>query len=255
MKCFFNGLIVLLSVYAAYTAAELTKFMKTHDEVSGVYKNEDGSLGIKFVCREGYLHIDTLNNVTLIHFDNSLHEVDKRMAHSVNILNGEYLRHKHSAHRHLDGSVGNTKPFNETINDLLQMEEVILLEDVSHAIGTQGVTGKNTPIILPFYMFALKVTQLLDVSQTNALNKKSPTPSRMKRWTGCLKYKNYSNCKGLCGRKCSCWRWVCGDCCYHQACFDHDMCCNKYGYFSSQCFLTWSEIRTLRSACDRPFRC
>ena len=58
------------------------------------------------------------------------------MACSVRILDGEYLQHKHTAHRHLDRSVADTtKSFNETIRDLLQTEEITLLEDASCAIG------------------------------------------------------------------------------------------------------------------------
>lgn len=36
------------------------------------------------------------------------------------------------------------------------------------------------------------------------------------------------DCLGLCGKKCSCWSWVCGNCCYNRGCYEHDMCC-KYG--------------------------
>ena len=252
------SITALLSMYVLYTSAELIEFLKTDDEVSGIYANKDGSLGIKFVCREGYMQIETLNNITLFH-TGSFHEVNKRMARSVYILNGEYLQHKHTSHRHLDRSVGDTtKPFNETISDLLQMEEITLLEGASRAVGRErGVTGKNTPIILSFHMFALKVAQILGTSMTNELNQKSTMPPQKKyrRCTGCLKYQKYRKCNGLCGLKCVCFEWVCGDCCYHQACFDHDACCGKHGYISSQCFLTPSELSNLRSACDEPFIC
>jgi hypothetical protein len=26
----------------------------------------------------------------------------------------------------------------------------------------------------------------------------------------------------MCGAGCSCWSWVCGDCCYHDFCAVHD---------------------------------
>jgi len=223
------------------------------DEVSGVYINEDSSLGIKFVCRSGYMQIATLDNVTLVHFD-SFHEVDRRMARSVHVLDGEYLQREHTAHRHLDRSA--TRPFNETLNDLLHMEETTLLEDVSHAIGDRGVTGKNTPMMLPFYMFTLKVTQLLDISSqrsmSNDLKEKSPTFPREKRRTGCKKYKDYPECQGLCGPKCWCWKWVCDDCCFHQACYDHDICCEVYGYDSPECVV---NPRKISRQCDEHFDC
>ena len=74
-----------------------------------------------------------------------------------------------------------TKSFNETIKDLLHMEEIKLLEDASHAVGNRGATGKNTPMVLTFHMFALKMTQLLDIASqnptTNELSGQSPTSS------------------------------------------------------------------------------
>lgn len=267
MKFFFECLISLLLAHVLCTSAELTEFLWTHDEVSGVYKNEDGSLGIEFVSGEGYLQIKTLSNVTLVKFD-SFHEVDRRMARSIYMLDGEYLQHKNNAHSHLDRPVGNaTKFFNDTLNDLLHLEEITLLEDASRAVGEQGVIGKNTPAALQFYMFALKVSQLLDSSLQNTtadqLNEQSLTPPRQKRffgswfkgiitlWKGCKKYKNYPNCKGLCGRGCNCWWWVCGDCCYHRACFDHDDCCERYGYWYWRCIFAPELILS----CELPFYC
>ena len=172
------------------------------------------------------------------------------MARSVHILSGEYLQHKHVGNKHLDRSVGDTtKPLSETIRDLLQMEEIALLEDASRAVGERGVTGKNTPMVLPFHMFALKMTRLLDISSQNAITiEQSPVPvaipSQNKRAADC---KKYADCKGLCGKGCKCWKWVCGDCCYHQGCYDHDVCCEDHGYFSSACFGI--------PECDEPYDC
>ena len=265
MKYFFISLTVLFSVYIFPTSAELTEFLWTDHEVSGVYKNEDGSLGIKFVCRQGYLQVKTLNDIILVYF-NSYREVDKRKARSVYMLDGEYLQHKSNAHAHLDRPIGNTtKSFNDTIEDLLQLEETGLLEDASRALGERGVTGKNTPAVLPFHMFALKVTRLFEISLQNATTDElddetpssvypSPRQQRFFSWIGrlfhCKKYKKYADCKGLCGKGCNCWWWVCGDCCYHRACYDHDVCCEKHGYSYWRCILA-SDV----FLCDLPFLC
>ena len=269
MKCFLNSLTIFFSVCILHTSAELTEFQWSRGDVSGIYKNEDGSLGIKFVCRIGYLQVKTLNDITIVEF-NSYREVDKRMARSLYILDGEYLQHKSGAHGHLDRPVGNTTmSFNETIYTLFQLEEMSLLEDASRAIGERGVTGRNTPAVLPFYMFALKVTQLLeDMSLQNAtineLDEETSSPvyglPRQKRIFGwlrirssnndCKKYERYKNCKGLCGKKCDCWRWVCGDCCYHRACYDHDDCCERHGYYYWRCLIAPDVF-----FCDQPFYC
>ena len=270
-KCLFIlYLVALLSVqHFVCTSAELTEFLWSHDEVSGVYKNEDNSIGIKFTSRAGYLQISTLNNVTIVYFD-SFHEVDKRMVRSVYMLDGEYLHHESIVHGHLDRPVGNTtKPFNDTITDLLHLEEITLLENATHAVGDQGVTGKNTPAVLPFYMFALKVVQLFDSSPQSTINETTnhemSLSPRQKRffsyvsswgnglatsWKGCKRYKNYPNCKGLCGRLCNCWWWVCGDCCYHTGCYGHDDCCERYGYYHWRCILAPEVL-----LCEVPFYC
>ena len=252
LKC----VAILLSVYISYTSAELTEFLWSDHKVSGVYKNEDGSVGIKFVCKPGQLQIETLNNVTIVNFT-SFHVVDKRMARSVHMLDGEYFQHKHSAHRHLDRSVGNTtKSFNDTLNDLLDMKEIRLLEEASHAIGEQGATGKNAPMMLPFHKFALRMTQLLDTvspdANSNELSNQLHSSPWKKRGADCKKYRNNKDCKGLCGLRCWCWEWVCGDCCYHQACFDHDTCCERHGYFSAACIVNPNEIS---GGCDKRYHC
>ena len=36
-----------------------------------------------------------------------------------------------------------------------------------------------------------------------------------------------NGCLGMCGPKCWCWSLVCDDCCLHQGCYEHDLCCRK----------------------------
>lgn len=36
-----------------------------------------------------------------------------------------------------------------------------------------------------------------------------------------------NDCLGMCGPGCSCWSWVCGDCCYHSGCNAHDRACRS----------------------------
>ena len=49
----------------------------------------------------------------------------------------------------------------------------------------------------------------------------------------------HDNCFGMCGKQCSCWSWVCGDCCFHQGCHDHDNCCRVHGFFHYICMLVF----------------
>lgn len=45
-------------------------------------------------------------------------------------------------------------------------------------------------------------------------------------------------CLGMCGPACShCWWYLCGpDCCYHRGCHQHDLCCDRVGFFHPSCF-------------------
>ena len=48
----------------------------------------------------------------------------------------------------------------------------------------------------------------------------------------CCEKPTENNCRGLCGKGCTCWRWVCGDCCWYRGCYEHDLCCKKRPYSS-----------------------
>ena len=47
---------------------------------------------------------------------------------------------------------------------------------------------------------------------------------------------NNDECLGMCGPGCSCWSFVCGNCCYNQLCYEHDKCC-RHEMFSLSCLL------------------
>ena len=71
MKCFSMCVAVLLSVFISYSSAELTEFLWSDDEVSGKYGNNNGSIGIKFVCQPEIMSIETFENITLVNFSSA----------------------------------------------------------------------------------------------------------------------------------------------------------------------------------------
>lgn len=103
---------------------------------------------------------------------------------------------------------------------------------------------------MPFFMFSLRVGQLLEEDLM-------PPPQRKKRLfllaatlrrindhnhrttynyhtaspKICYQYRWTDECIGLCGIKCRCAKWVCGDCCFHGGCAAQDYCCKRIGYF------------------------
>ena len=44
------------------------------------------------------------------------------------------------------------------------------------------------------------------------------------------------DCVGMCGRLCSCWSWLCGDCCFTTGCYQHDLKCGKK-FWSFACII------------------
>ena len=231
--------VVLVLVSATFVSGELEDFSWTQYEVHGVYKTEDASMGIKFTSREDFLQITNLDDTVMV-YANSVHEVNRRMARSINVLGSEYIQHQDDDDSHLDGPIDNeTISFNDAVQELLQMEEVMILEEASRAVGEKGVTGKNTPAAMPFFIFSLRVTKLLDFSAepysytTNELSENQLPRSKR----SCRRHPIGPNCLGRCGKGCWCWRWVCGSCCYHHGCYQHDICCDTKGFFHHRCLL------------------
>jgi hypothetical protein len=55
-----------------------------------------------------------------------------------------------------------------------------------------------------------------------------------------------NDCLGMCGPKCTCWDWVCGDCAYHWGCNAHDIACDwcydSYGIDVFSCAVCLTPI-------------
>ncbi len=135
---------------------------------------------------------------------------------------------------------------------LLSHPNFQLIEAAALAMGDVGITGEKYPAALTFYMTALRVAKQFSGSEPE------PQVSRSKRgiidWLfgtkrchhgytcpkyRCPRYKSYNPCFGLCGTQCNCWRWVCGDCCWHLGCYAHDTICTIAGGTSSwKCWVT-----------------
>jgi hypothetical protein len=66
-------------------------------------------------------------------------------------------------------------------------------------------------------------------------------------WRKCPSYPNrHYQCIGMCGKECSCWRWVCGNCCFNRGCYEHDRCCEVKSWISCYIplgFSCWSYFQ------------
>ena len=128
------------------------------------------------------------------------------------------------------------------------MREYELVEDMSRAMDeVLGSHGRDYPSVMSVYLISRTLIQ----SRSSILSANDPFLARDTRNSVCTvihddptladtstcdKVAEGAVCQGLCGPGATCWDFVCGDCCYHQGCSDHDTCCGENGMFSIKCF-------------------
>ena len=147
----------------------------------------------------------------------------------------------------LDKNVNETRYI--SLRNLAMSPEAILIIEAANALGNLGFRGTDSSALMKFYQFALRLASArdLDNSSPNNLDLKEEN-SRMKRSEVCQSngatcssgrcpYRRYdNNCFGMCGPDCTCWSFVCGDCCLYRYCETHDECCAKRGFYTFACF-------------------
>ena len=142
-----------------------------------------------------------------------------------------------------------------------------LLEELSRALGEYGVRGHTSTSALSLFHLCRTI---LSAVEADTATKRDPSPTKVRKrrgwWRGnsleldplppCKSLENNKDdeCMGMCGKACTCWSWVCGNCCFHRGCFDHDICCAEpgekhgekgCGFHSSKCLFPF------RFSCDR----
>ena len=174
---------------------------------------------------------------------------------------------------------------NETVNEtrqssleyLAMSQEGLLIIEAAKAIEASEVQGSDYLAVMRFYLLALQLSKTRDFMEGTSsfaapLDSKATYNSRHKRveygqcspqngGAVCTNYDNpcpfqryTNNCFGLCGKGCSCWRFLCGgDCCVHQFCLTHDQCCQDNGFFSSACLSVLFKYRSSR--CESNYDC
>ena len=170
-----------------------------------------------------------------------------------------------------------SKRVNETYQSVLynlaMSYEATLIIEAAQALGDRKIMGMDYPSVMIFYQFALRLASTRDTSETTAYKAKDTFASdsrgyqdRQKRagtvrcnngatclsnWCPFKKYDN--NCFGMCGPGCTCWDFVCSDCCIHQYCLTHDQCCADVGFYTLTCFSV--AVRKPFASCTDTFKC
>ena len=149
--------------------------------------------------------------------------------------------------------------------------EATLIVNATEALGNRKIMGMDSPSVMNFYQFALRLSNAREISGAAEYKAKDSFTSdskgyyhQQKRGVPCktdatcstdrCPSKKYNNdCFGMCGPGCWCWKFVCGDCCMHQYCYTHDQCCHKVGFFTLTCFSV--AVRRPFARCTDTFSC
>ena len=133
--------------------------------------------------------------------------------------------------------------FQEAMSRLHYVPEIQLLELLSAALGNNST---SLEILQPFHALCFFLLKQSDVEIPNELraapDMEDDTTDQSYREKRCISLKNNpwnNNCLGMCGKGCTCWKWVCGDCCWHYGCYLHDLCC-KRNFWSKYCLAPWN---------------
>ena len=128
------------------------------------------------------------------------------------------------------------------LSQLHQRYDMNMLEKLSRSIAVDaGMKGWNSASAMAIFLAskALSPHHAPTATGNRAQRDIDTHPCPNKESKNCAKKPEGVSCIGMCGPGDHCWEWVCGDCCYHTGCYEHDMCCRKYGYMSWACISLW----------------
>ena len=243
------ALLALLHVAVgrSVVGGKLLEFSCTERQMYGKYASQDGVHGIIFFSGpDDHLLVTTFSGMSIVETSPFAGTYGKELR-AVFVMGYEYIQHRSSAHRS-DQPVDHDTPLSDALRKFLGMKEIGLLEEAAEAVGQRGINGRNTPAALPFFMFALRLTQLhvkgAYSSNTTITHHHQKRQSCFDTCPPCPD----DDCYGLCGYGCTCWQWACGDCCFHLWCYDHDTCCRQE-YFQTRCLVPHGF------SCDSNYSC
>ena len=136
-----------------------------------------------------------------------------------------------------------------SVQRLVEHRAIRLLEPAARTLAEElGVTGQEEPALGIFFATVMKLTQLKEESRLSSAGSVFKHTGDEKSRLLAIAQGRYPDCSldtcppcqedecmGMCGKECSCWRFLCGNCCYHRGCLQHDICCREYGQYSASC--------------------
>lgn len=112
-----------------------------------------------------------------------------------------------------------------SVKTLINNPNSALIKEAAYSYGiVHNINGNVYPSILPFYLVASLFENSIRYSgNTSTFEKFFVNDKCFDECPPCPD----NECLSLCGYGCNCWKWICGDCCFHLGCYGHDICCRK----------------------------
>jgi len=125
------------------------------------------------------------------------------------------------------------------VAELEATPEYAILPWLSHELGVRGYNGRDYPSALAMHMFNKTVAErtgvVLPAADSIGLSVEDQSEEE-----GYCSRPTANSCYGMCGPGCTCWSFVCGDCCYHSGCARHDSYCRGSGAWNTaKCWTAW----------------
>jgi len=211
------------------TAEGLTVKVATPERLTGSYIDASGQGLVFDTARSGdnlFIHLATKSGHVLVraettessylfhYMDNRLTlEVSKAWIAQVKVDGAESATAQDESQMRWSGD-------KTVLDEMLAMPELKALPNVSRSLGEMGYTGNAYPATLALHKIARQSADAIgiDVQPLQTPNQNSLCEAYPNSW---------DQCYGMCGPGCSCWSWVCGDCCYHYGCAVHDSWCRQ----------------------------
>jgi len=111
----------------------------------------------------------------------------------------------------------------DALSALFAAPDAAALPWLSRELGKRGITGRAYPVSFELHSLALVVGKAHETTLPPLVE---GTPKTLRSET-CENAPGNDACFGMCGGGCSCWEWVCGDCCWHAGCAVHDQDCRS----------------------------
>lgn len=125
--------------------------------------------------------------------------------------------------------------YDEARSELHYIPEIQLLELVQEALMDNTTQLEILKKFRTLCLHLLSVANVQTPAELTSLQHDHHS-TKQKRCDEMTSDPNGDDCLGLCGAGCKCWKFVCGDCCFNQGCYEHDLCCGtEEGYLYEYC--------------------